>query len=320
MYTLTLILIIGLITLIIYKPSRFYLLSFIFPWLYNHPRISKLLGIRYEDDQTWESNRKETQVYMPGFFIWVFTKFSGMDLILSDDIRKKTMRLQQQESDKFDMNQYFHEIDGKTITLEQFENYLAAWILRESNRVFNIIDKTQEDVLHEHVLIIKTIINSVIGNIYYGLYVIATNIISVIKMSKIIRSVPEEKRLFLFVPQLALVGNFAKTIAKTRGNFNGVKPHDFLDLTSKFSVFINNGQLVFIKRNPDKSDNANNRAFGPKGVQCPGAISVIKFFKIIIEFLQSFDITVSGEPAKYSDERFIFITNKDKILVTFNHK
>lgn len=318
MYLLTLLII--FVSLILYKPSRFYLLSFIFPWLYRHPKISKLLGIRYEDDLTWESNRKETQVYMPGFFIWVFTKFSGMNLILTDETRKLTMKLQQQEADKFDMEQYFHEINGKTITLEQFENYLAGWILKESNRVFNIIDEEKEAILHKHVLIIKTLINSVIGNVYHGLFIIIMNIRSVINMSKIIRSVPEEKRLFLFVPQLTLIGNFVNTIAKTKGDFNDIEPHTFLEPTTKFSVFMNDGQLVFVKRNPDTSNNTNNRSFGPKGVQCPGAISVIKFFKIIIKFLQGFDITVSGEPAKYSDERFIFITNKDKILVTFNHK
>ena len=55
------------------------------------------------------------------------------------------------------------------------------------------------------------------------------------------------------------------------------------------------------------------------GVQCPGSIAVMKFFKIIIEFLQNFDITVEGTP-KYSTGRFVSITNKDDIYVTFNKK
>jgi len=294
-------------------------MSFIFPWLYDHPRISKLLQIQYKDDTDWRTNRKETYVYMKGLFVWIFTKFSGMSVILSDDVRKSTMRLQQLECDKFDMTRYFDEINGRTITLEQFEDYLAGWILKESNRVFQIIDKHQEDLLYQHVRIIKSIINSLLGNIFRGLWTIVRNLPTVIKMSKILRTVPEDKRLFLFVPQLTLVSNFVRTIVKTKGDFSNVHPHDFLESSTRFSVFINNNNLVFVNRNSDTSDNSNNRAFGPMGVQCPGSISVMKFFKIIIEFLQDFNITVEGTP-KYSTGRFVSIINKDDIRVTFNRK
>ena len=233
-------LLLGLIILgvLYYKPSRFYLMSFIFPWLYDHPWISKLLGIQYKDDTNWKTNRKETYVYMKGFFVWIFTKFSGMNVILSDHVRKSTMRLQRSECDKFDMTRYFDEINGKTITLEQFEDYLAGWILKESNRVFQIIDNHQEDILYQHVKIIKSMINSLLGNIFQGLWIIIRNFTTVIKMSKILHTVPEDKRLFLFVPQLTLVSNFVRTIVKTKGDFSNVYPHDFLESSTKFSVLM----------------------------------------------------------------------------------
>ena len=76
------------------KSFRFYVMSYFFSWLYEHPQIAKLVGIRFEDDKLWRTNRKESKVYLVGFFIELFKKFIGMDLILSDKVRKDFMKIQ----------------------------------------------------------------------------------------------------------------------------------------------------------------------------------------------------------------------------------
>jgi len=97
---------------------------------------------------------------------------------------------------------------------------------------------------------------------------------------------------------------------------NGFQPYEYLEPVSKYSVFVNNGQLVFVDRHLDENNNPSNKAFGPTGVQCPGNKFTFKFIQSIISFLQSFDIKIEGE-AKFVGTRFINIANKDEIRLTF---
>ena len=52
---------------------KYYLMSYFFTHLYENRNLSKKLGIKYEDDRTWITNRKETYVYLEGVFINLFS-------------------------------------------------------------------------------------------------------------------------------------------------------------------------------------------------------------------------------------------------------
>jgi hypothetical protein len=300
----------------LYKPLRFYIYSFFFPWLYEHPTISKFLGIRYEDDTDWATNRKESRVYLPGITVWLLKFFIGMDFLLEDNVRKTFERIQLDFAKDIDMRSYFRRLDGKTINLVEFEDFLSKSMIQETNRVFNIIDTERCDLFVEHSKALRTIISAVTFSVFEGLKALMTNLHHIIKMSVIIRSVPEHKRVLLLAPQLALIHNFSQMVIDKRGDMVDVQPHDFMTPISKIFVAVTNGDLVFVSCHQDKRDTPSNRAFGPKGLQCPGASYTFKFVQNVIGFIRTMKIDVRGIP-RYEGGRFSNISNKEEILFTF---
>lgn len=315
---LLMVVIILLLLLICNKTYRWYLLSYIFPLLNYNSNIGTILGIRYEDDTKWTTNRNQSKIYMTGMFIKMFTTFTGMDLILDNTTRKEFMRLQAKKSDNINISKYFNELYGKTIKVTEFEDFLAEKILIESNEVFEIIDKESEQKIIKHMQILRKIINSLTGNRLLGIYYFVVYYKDVKELSNILKSAPKYKRLLLFVPQLTLINNFTQMIISNDGNISDIEPYHFLEPISKFMVVNNNGQLVFVKRNFDKTNFPTNRAFGPKGLQCPGSIYTFKFINSILNSLKEFNISINGKPL-YSNGRFKYIMNKNSIDFTFNH-
>ena len=300
----------------IYKPLRFYLLSFLFEWLYRHQTVGKLLGIMYTKDDSWTCHRNDTYVYMAGIFIRLFVMFTGMEVILTDQIRTDFQSLQQRHSRDITMEPYFNEIEGKTITANEFENFLSKAVLVETNRVFKILDDNREKELLKHILIMRDIVNGLTGGMVGGVKMVYKNWNSIMKISRIFKSVPEHQRLLLFVPQLTLVNNFTMMLAETQGDMNKIKPYEFVDAKVKFSVFVCRDQLVIVERIKDTRNTETNRAFGPGAVICPGNIYTMKFVKSIIAFLQTFNINVVGVPI-IEGERFANLMNKDSVKFTF---
>lgn len=300
----------------VYKPTRFYILSFFFEWLYHHRYIGHLLGIRYTNDKDFKTSRNETYVYMSGLFVKLFTYFTGMDVILTDTTRIEFMTVQAKFARDIKMDSYFKKLENKTLTANDFEDFLSESVLLETNRVFNILDKNKEQRLLKHILIVKHIINGLTGEMWNGLRSAFWNFKSVIEISTILRSVPEYQRILLYVPQLTLINNFSMMLAETRGNMSVIQPYEFVDAKVKFSVFVTNGQLVLLDRVKDMANTEINRSFGPMGVQCPGNIYTMKFIKSILAFLQSFKIIVEGQP-KFRGERFTNLINKNDVKFTF---
>ena len=137
------------------------------------------------------------------------------------------------------------------------------------------------------------------------------------EVSKILKSVPEAPRLMIFGPQLSLVTNFTKMLVRQNGNLLRTEPHDFLNLLTKFFVVENKGQLTFLHRTERDFSNApTNKAFGPAGLVCPGAILTMHYIKSILSFLKRFDIKIEGV-AIFEGERFKNIVNKKSVFVTF---
>lgn len=307
----------SLITIWLYKPLRFYILSYFFEWLYVHKTIGRFLGIRYTDDVSWETNRRDTYVYMSGIFIKLFTKFTGMEVILTDKTRHEFQTLQSRYSRNINMEPYFKTIENTTMTAEEFENFLSQAVLVETNRVFQILDSETEQKLLSHIMILRNIVNGLTGGMVDGFKTITRNFGSIIEISKILKSVPEHQRLLLYVPQLTLINNFSMMLAETKGDMNRFQPYEFLDAKVKFSVFVSKGKLVLVERVKDTSNTEMNRAFGPKMVICPGNIYTLRFVKSILAFLQSFNIVVEGKEV-FEGKRFANFMNKQDVKFTFN--
>jgi hypothetical protein len=305
-----------LLIVIFIKPVRYYLMSYGFPWLYRNKKIAKFFGIRFESDLEWTTNRKDTRIFMSGLFATFFTMFTGMQIETNPDTRRELMYLQGSFGRNITMEPYFNEIDGQTLTLSEFEDFLSKCLLVETNRVFLILDKEREQYFLKHIKIVRDIVNGLTGGTNNSIRAMIANFRSVYEISKIMKSVSEAKRMLLFVPHLSLIDGFSKMLIKTNGNMSLLQPSDFFQLTSKFFVLLNHDNLVFVERHEDKSNNGTNRAFGVKGFSCPGSLYVIKFIKSIFEFLKAMDITVDGQ-AVISDKRFHNIMNKNQIKITF---
>lgn len=308
---------VGLMVLL--KRWRFYVYSYFFPWLYEHPKVSKLLGIEYENDEEWHTNRKETSIYMDGIYVGLTTMVTGMSFILPDDVRKEFMRYQKEFAGQIDMRRYFDQINGKTMKVIDFEHFLSNAVLKETNRVFQVVDEKTEEEFSKHLWTVRVIMNGLTGSLIEGFRKFMVVPYAIYKISKILKSVPQHKRLVLHVPQLALIHNFSKCIIKTKGDMSDIEPYTFLDPISKFFILLRNGNLIFVHRHDDKKNTETNRAFGPYGLQCPGNIYSLEFIRSILTFLKSFNIKVEGDPI-YRGSRFKKIINKDKIMVTFNKK
>ena len=298
------------------REFRYYILSYFFDYLYTHPKAAAFVGITYRDDRTWTTSRKETYIYTSGFFIEMFKLFSGMNIVLPDKVRKDLISLQTLHAKNIDMTRYFRKIDGKTISLDTFEEFLSKAIMVETNRVFSLVDKTTEKELVELIKVLRGIITVLRGDFFNGLYVFFTNIRSVFRLSSIIRSLDGHLRFLVFVPQLALLDNFSKMLLARKGDMNGLEPHDFLEAVAKFSIFHSDGKIVFMHRTKDTTNNALNKSFGPTGVRCPGNIYTFNFIKSILEFLQSLIIEIDGE-AVWKGGRFKYISNKNDIKIKF---
>lgn len=226
---------------LVIRPFRYYCLSFCFTQLYPRRSLSRWLGIRYEDDRTWKTNRQETRIYMPGLAVQAFTWFSGMDVELSADVRKQFMHIQSVHAKDISMERYFDQVVGQTMSMDRFEAFLSDSILLETNRVFQIVDADTEAKLQQDVAVLRTIVNTLVGSPWESLKLGVRQFSRVRQLSRRLQSVPEHQRLLLFVPQLTLITNFSKMLLKTRGNTEGVEPHFFLEPVSSFFVVETNG-------------------------------------------------------------------------------
>lgn len=307
---------------IFYKPFRFYCFSYCFSWLYNNQTIAKFLGIRFEDDRFWETTREETDIYIPGFFAKIFVMFTGLPIKTTSDVRKELMLLQGKYAKNISMESYFNEIDGKTMTIHEFEIWLSKTIIHETNRVFKILTTDKEKEFLDHIIIIRTIISGLTGSSNTSIFTMLSEWHTVYKLIKILRSVSGAKRLLLLIPSLSLIDSFSKMITNKNIILMERSPTDFFELTSNFFVVISGGDMVFVHRHSDDKNSVNNRAFGiPQGTSghkfiCPGSHYVMKFINSILSFLKTFDIAVNGD-AIISTGRFRNIMNKSNIQVTF---
>lgn len=295
---------------------RFYLLSFFSTYLYDHPRVGKMLGIRYEDDRFWKTNRKSSRVYMEGLFLWMFQKWTGIGLTLEDHTRKAFMKMQPRQSRLLDMKPYFRTLLGKRLSVLEFEHFLARAILAETNRVFQIVpDETAAQVM-EHIKLIREVVAELTGDHRKGAWIMLNNIGVLRKVSAILKTVEPHKRLLLYTPQLTLIDNFSRMMVRDGGAMQCVNVSDFLSPFTRYSTFIVDGQLTFVSRHGDDENTHLNKAFGPRGLQCPAAVYSVAFIRGILELLQSLHITTEGK-ARVQGSVFKNIVNKEEVHFTF---
>jgi hypothetical protein len=250
--------------------------------------------------------------------------FIGTDFFLRDDIRKIFERTQQLCGKNFNMEQYFEDLvnNRKTLNLSEFEDFLSKSMIKETNRVYQIIGEEECECFVLHSKALRNVISALTFSIWAGFKALIPNFHHIVKMSLILRSAPEHTRVLLLAPQLTLIHNFTNMIINRKGDMSDLQPYHFLEPVSKLFVAetTNNetgdSQLVFVRCNLDTRNTSNNIAFGPKGLQCPGAQYTFKFIKTVTEFFKNIKITITGEP-QYEGSRFVGITNKEDIYFTF---
>ena len=314
-------LIVGIVFIVcvIVKSIRYYIISFFFPFLYDHPFISQFIGIKYVNDTTFRPERKDVRIYLAGVFAKLFSYFTGLPIITSDETRKELMRLQGLYAKDISMKYYFDKLFNETttrkMTLIEFEEFLADCILTETNRVFKILNTADENIIRKHLQCIRIVLAGLKGGENRSIMQFIRGLSAIRQTVKILHNHSPSHRLLILIPCLTLIDGFSKMIVQKTNNELEMK--DFFDFTSRFFVVVYKGDLTFINRSKDDSNNSLNRAFGvPKGFLCPGNIYVTKFIKSIIEFLNCLDITVDGT-ANISNKRFRSITNMKDISLTF---
>lgn len=316
-----------LILFILYKPFRHYCLSYFFPYLYEHPKLANFFGIEFKSDEDWATNRDDTKIYIPGVFGFLFTKFTGLPIESSPETIKEILRLQGAHAKKITMKPYLKDIIGKTMTLTEFETYLSDCILTETNRVFELVDSETETEFRNHLKIVREIITGLTCNPNESVKSFFRNFSGVRKIIAILNKLSSGRRLILLIPHLSLIDGFSKMLVKKQGNLSDLQMSDFFDFTSRFFVFLHKGNLVFVKRHIDTTNNSNNRVFGltktdyptKQKMFCPGSIFVSNFIKSILSFLKTMNIEVNNvcSETTISNERFRNIIDKNKIQISF---
>lgn len=307
-----------------YKPFRYYCFSFVLPQLYDNPKIAKFLGIRFEKDTEWKTNRRDSKVYIPGIIAQLLRWFIGMDFVLDVDTRHKFQKSQIEHKNDINMQPYFDQLEGKTLDVEEFEDFLSEIVVKEINRVYKIIDEEQEKYLLEHVKALRIIVSSLTISAFDGVKTAIIKFPHVIRLSLLLRRAPKETRIMLIAPLLALIHNFIKMIINQKGDMKDVEPYHFLEPVSRFFVaetLCDDGttDLVFVIRDFDKRNTRNNLAFGPRGLQCPGQLFTFDFIRDVTKFLKNLKIDITGEP-QYTkgSARFKNIINKKELKMTFH--
>ncbi len=293
-------------------------MSYFFSQLYNYPKIAYFLGVKFDSIFKYSGTRKMARIYSDGIFVQILKLITGMNLRVTDKTRFAMIQLQREFQNEINMEPYFEEINNRELTVMEFEYFLSKIILIETNKIYNMLDKDLENELLECSKILFDVLNCLSGCMYEGIKVMMMNIKKLYKISKILKTIEEPKRILLFGPQLSLVTNFSKMLMKNK-NFNELEPWNFLDLQTKFFVFEEHTsphQLIFLERDIDKTNGESNRAFGSKYITCPGSKMTIDFIKSTLLFLQSFDIQIKGT-AIFEGFRFKNFINKHDVTVKF---
>lgn len=310
----------------VYLPFRWYCCSYFLSYLYDRPTLANFLGIEYKSDVDWHTNREDTKIYIPGVFGYLFSKFTGLAIVSEPSTIKEILTLQGLHAKKITMEPYLTDLAGKQMSLVEFEDFLSNCILTETNKCFEIIDKETEDEFRSCLKIVRQIISGLTSDSNKSIGAMFLFYSNVQKLIKILHGLTPGKRLILLVPHLSLIDGFSKMILKNNGNLTNITISSFFDFTSRFFVFLHKGRMVFVTRNPDYTNNSNNRAFGlikvdhieKQRVFCPGNIFVTKFVNSVIALLRTFNIQVDGDTTITTNTRFRNIANKQSIKLTFN--
>lgn len=325
-----------------YKPMRWYIMSYHFPYLYENRSVAKFLGIQFMSDQTFKTNRRDTKLYMSGAFVKFFEWFTGMSVSPLDAHRKGLMLIQGQHAKELNFKPYFDKWeDDRRLSGTELEDELSNIVLEETNRVFKVLNAEQMEEFRKHLKTLRIIVNGLTGGEKGALRTLWKNFGSVLALRRLLLSISGDQRMLMFTPQLTFVNNFARMIILREAtinddwkfelkkdvdysvprevNFDDLEPNQFLLPTSFYFVLVVNGKLTFVSRQRDYNNTSGNKAFGPMGFQCPGKHYTIMAIKSVISFFQAMTATIEGEP-RIRGGRFPDVANKNEIFMTFHKK
>jgi len=299
------------------KSIRFYIMSFFFDWLNEHEEIGKYLGVKYENDYELVFNRKESIIYTPGIYKLLTEWFVGININLDFSIYKKLIQTQFEMSKKINLNYYIDQLKGRTLNIDQFEDYIAESFLTEISKELNLKDSDYYKLKTQNKLI-RIILNSLTGETENLLYKLLINIRNLIELRQILLSLPPDVRLFTIVPQFTILNKFIELIVYKNGNLQDLQFYEFV-MPGTFLTMLNKNDLYIVRRFIDKTNNYTNIGFGVKGFQCPASRFVFMVITNIMNNLKKINIRIEETPVYSNSKRFKkIITNKRDILLHFN--
>lgn len=300
------------------KSIRFYIFSWFFVFLNDNEKIGKLLGIKYVNDNEISVFRKDTQMYFPGINVKLIEYFFLLNIVLDFTTHKNFVKLQFSMANNINFDNYFLNIKDKTMTLDEFEDYLSKMLLLEINSFIKVLTDEELIFFYNNNKIIRSLLNGILmtnGSYYYELI---KNVRSLLAFRSILKKIPEEYRTFYIVPHLTMINKLMEMIVYKNGDFTDLQFYEFLISSSKFYNIIHKNDLYFIRRTIDKKNNHTNTGFGVKGHQCPAAFFVTNIFKKIINLFKNYKIEIIGQIKYDSQKRFLKnVVNKNEILLKF---
>ena len=294
-------------------------MSFFFDLLNEHEKIGKFLEIKYENDYELVFNRRESIIYTPGIYKLLTEWFVGININLDISIYKKLVKTQFEMSQKINLNYYIEHLKGQTLTIEQFEDFIAESFLTEISKELNLKYSDFYKLKTQNKLI-RTILNSLTGETENLLYKLLLNIRNLIELRKILLSLPPDVRLFTIVPQFTILNKFVELIIYKNGNLQDLQFYEFV-MPGTFLTILNKNNLYIVRRHIDKTNNYTNIGLGVKGFQCPASRFVFKVITNIMDNLKKINIQIEGIPIYAKSKRFKkIIINKNDVLLHFKEQ
>jgi len=300
-----------------FKPIRFYIFSWFFIFLNNNEKIGKLLGIKYVNDNEISVFRKDTQMYLPLVKKMLVEYFF---LIKINDLEaiKKFTKLQFNMANNINFDNYLLNIKDKTMTFDQFEDYITKILLLEINSFCKVLTDEEFIIFYNNNKIIRNLLNQITisnRNFYYDLI---KDTRELLEFRHILKKLPPEYRMFYIVPQLTMVKTLSEMVLYKNGDFSDLQLYEFLIPASKFYTITHKNDLYFVRRTIDKTNSYTNTGFGVKGHQCPGAIFVTNVYNKLINLFKNYKIEIIGE-VKYENDKIFLknIINKNEISLKF---
>ncbi len=302
---------------VIYKPFRYYCLSYFFGFLWKHKELAKFLGVKFESNLTWKPSAKDVQVYVSGIYPTLIIKFLQIKDFDLNDVRNQIMRQQIGKAKNINITSYLDELDGKEMSLTKFYEFVSICVLKELDRIFLIFkNEEQLSMFNKHVSIFADVFVDVVGDWKLGMKKFFKHLDSMWYIYKILGELDPDKKLIALVSHISSVHTFCGSLLK---NLKENVEHNFINSNVGFLPYLYKGELYLMSFDFSDKISPQSPAFGPLSRQCPGSNIAYNLSKSYVQFYNDFDFKINGSPIYHYDV-INRVQNRDKIMLSFKKK